>query len=223
MTGTAALREVAGWDVAQLRSAVGVLGAGAERLVPWRSRLDAVGRQLGGAQSWSGPAGTAAAAALLELVTVAGGVSAALDEAHHGLVRLVVEATEAQLLATMALAAATAGGVRLDGAGLHLPEPRWSTASMAPGSMASESMAADQRRELADRQSAAARAEVLAGEALAAAARAVGAATAAAGRLDRLGGGEGRGPVTFDDLCARLAPSDRWSRRPCRAIRPPVR
>ncbi|MCW2698360.1 MAG: uncharacterized protein JWR62_3445, partial [Modestobacter sp.] len=100
-----ALAGIAGWDVPQLRGAVGTLVLVGERLVPWRFRLDAVGRRLGAAEVWSGPAGTAAADALLEVSTVSSGVQAALEESARLLGALVVAAAEAQELAAAASAA----------------------------------------------------------------------------------------------------------------------
>ncbi len=108
------LSDLARWDVPQLRGAVGTLSRVAERLVPWRFRLDAVGRRLATAECWSGPAGTATAAALLEVSTVSTGEQDALEESARLLDALVAAADEAQELAAAALAEAAAGGVGLD-------------------------------------------------------------------------------------------------------------
>ncbi|MCW2677181.1 MAG: uncharacterized protein JWR70_2221 [Modestobacter sp.] len=196
MTGAPALAELAGWDVPLLRGAVGTLGLVAERLLPWRVRLDVVGRQLGRAECWSGPAGTAAAAALEELSTVTMGVGAALDGAHRSLAALVTDAAEAQQLAAAASSVAVAGGVPLDAAGQPRPDPRQPTAAMAP----------DHRADLADRQFAAARVAALAEEAQAAAARVLATAHAAQEPIGRLGDIAVPGVADFGELAARLAP-----------------
>ncbi|GAB3363481.1 alpha/beta hydrolase [Modestobacter lapidis] len=112
---------IAAWDIPQLRAAAGALGLIAERLVPWRFRLDAVGRRLGTAECWSGPAGTVAAAALLEVSTVSSGVQAALEESARLLGALVAAADEAQELAVAALTTAAVGGVELNAAGDPMP------------------------------------------------------------------------------------------------------
>jgi hypothetical protein len=178
-----ALAGIAGWDVPQLRGAVGTLVLVGERLVPWRFRLDAVGRRLGAAEVWSGPAGTAAADALLEVSTVSSGVQAALEESARLLGALVVAAAEAQELA----AAASAAEVTPDpGAG-----------SPAPGQHPDGGLG----------DAAAVRAAILGDEALAAEARALSAALLAGAALHRLGPIEaGQGALGFDELVVRLAP-----------------
>ncbi|WP_138759759.1 alpha/beta hydrolase [Modestobacter altitudinis] len=187
------VQQVAGWDVAELRGGVGRLDQVADRLLPWRTRLDVLGRQLGRAECWSGPAGTAAATAVVELSTVASGVSGALGESLTDLQALSAAATEAQEWAAGAVATAAVGRMSLDGSGSPIGLP-------APPSAA---MAADQVAEvLADRQAgrlAAARAE----EALLAAARALACARAARQPLAGVGTG-GRSGVGFADLAARL-------------------
>jgi hypothetical protein len=196
VTAAPTLAELAGWDVPLLRGAVGTLGLVAERLLPWRVRLDVVGRQLGRAECWSGPAGTAAAAALEELSTVTTGVGAALDGAHRSLAALVTDAAEAQQLAAAASSVAAAAGVPLDAAGQPLPDPRQPTAVMAP----------DQRAELTDRRCATVRVTGLAGEALAAAARVLAAARAAQDLIGRLGGVAVPRAAGFGELAAQVAP-----------------
>jgi hypothetical protein len=196
VTGAPALAELAGWDVPLLRGAVGTLGLVAERLLPWRVRLDVVGRQLGRAECWCGPAGTAAAAVLEELSTVTTGVDLALDDAHRSLTALVTDAAEAQQLAAAASSVAAAGGVPLDAAGQPLPDPRQPSAAMAP----------DQRADLTDLQCATARVTGLAEEALAAAARVLALARAAQEPIGRLGGIAVPGATDFGDLAARLVP-----------------
>ena len=196
MTGAPALAELAGWDVPLLRGAVGALGLVAERLLPWRVRLDVVGRQLGRTECWSGPAGTAAATLLEELSTVTTGVGAALDGAHLSLAALVTDAAEAQRLAAAASSVAAAGGVALDAAGQPLPDPRQPTEAMAP----------DQRADLTDRRRAIARVTDLAEEAQAAAARVLAAAHAAQEPIGRLGDVAVPRAADVGELAARLAP-----------------
>jgi hypothetical protein len=196
VTGAGALPEVAGWNVPLLRGAVATFGLVAERLVPWRVRLDAVGRQLGGAECWSGPAGTAAAAALVELSTVTSGVRTALDAAHGSLAAAVTDAAEAQHLAATALSVAAAGGVPFDDTGQPFPDSRQPTPAMA----------SDQRAHLADRRLADAQVSALADEALAAAARVLAGVRTAGESVGRLRGIPVPGAVGFDDLTARLAP-----------------
>ena len=53
---TPALHAVAGWDVGLLRGAVGALAAVRDRLLPWRARLEGVGRRSERRDCWSGPA-----------------------------------------------------------------------------------------------------------------------------------------------------------------------
>ncbi|SDX70329.1 Alpha/beta hydrolase [Modestobacter sp. DSM 44400] len=193
MTGAPTLTEVAGWDVPLLRGAVGTLGLVIQRLVPWRVRLDAVGRQFGGAECWSGPAGTAAAAALVELSAVTSRVRTALDAASGLLAAAVTDAAEAQHLASAALSVAAAGGVPLDSTGKPLPEAGGPTAVLPPG-------------DRADRRLTTARSGALADEALAAATRTLIAVHSAAEPVGRLRQAAGPGAVGFDDLTARLAP-----------------
>ena len=193
---TTPVAQLAGWDVDRLRSGVGLLSGVADRLVPWRTRLDALGRQLGGAECWSGPAGTAAAAALVELSTVASGVSGALTDSLVGLQDLVTAASEAQEEAAGALSAAAAAGVTLDAAGqpLDLPPP---PDPLLPPGHAEGVLAVRYAGQLAAAQAA---------EGTAAGARAWAAALAAQTPLAAIGvlGGAAAG---FDDLAVRLAPA----------------
>ncbi|MCZ2836244.1 alpha/beta hydrolase [Modestobacter sp. VKM Ac-2985] len=193
MTTTAAL---AGWDVPQLRGAVVTLGVLADRLVPWRGRLDELGRELGAAGSWSGPAGTAAAAALVELSTITSGVGGALDTSLVDLTGLSAAADQAQELAVEALAVAAAGGVGLDGTGRAVGVPAPPHPAMAP----------DQLADVETARSAAVRAEARAEEAHLAAARAAACARAALQPLRRLGVVAVPVPDRFADLVDRLLP-----------------
>jgi hypothetical protein len=204
-TDGAALAGLTGWDVPQLRGAVGTLARVGERLGPWRYRLDALGRQLAAAECWSGPAGTAAAAALLEVSTVSSGLQDALDESGRHLQRLVVAADEAQDLAVAALRTAEAGGVPLDPQGTPVVAT-WPVHA---------AMTAAQRADAEAGQLAAVRAGVLAAEAFAASARALAAAVEAGsplaalrGALGPAGSPDGRlGGLRFVDLVALLAPT----------------
>jgi hypothetical protein len=195
------LTELAGWDVPLLRGAVGTLGLVADRLAPWRHRLDEVGRHLAAAECWSGPAGTAAADALRQVSTVSTGVHAALSDSHACLDALVASAAEAQELAAAALAMAAAGGLTLDVTGQLVVE----RAALHPSLAAADHRAArvatpDAVEALAGQVGA------LAAEALAAGARAVAAASGAGGPLTRLGPAGSAVPRSFDDLLPRLSP-----------------
>ena len=187
------MTQLAGWDVPQLRGAVGTLGVVADRLGPWRVRLDTLGRQLGDAECWSGPAGTAAAAALVELSTIASWVSGALVPVQTDLQGLTAAADEAHERAVAARAVAAAAGLRLDEAGLVVGTPAPPSAVMAP----------DQVADVAAARRAAVIAEATAEEARAAAARAAACAQAAADQLAGLGGGAA-GPVGFAGLQAQV-------------------
>ncbi|WP_369130935.1 alpha/beta hydrolase [Modestobacter roseus] len=195
------LAQLAGWDVPQLRGCVGTLALVADRLTPWRVRLDALGRRLDSAECWSGEAGTAAAGALLELSGVATGVGSRVDAALGALRRLVDAATDAAEHAARALAVADSAGLQLDDAGRVTGLPPQPHPAMAP----------DQAAELAARrtaaEAAAALATGLAAEARAAGARALVAAVSAGEELGDLA--PAAGPVTFADLLPRLDPAGR--------------
>jgi hypothetical protein len=191
VSAPATVDQVAGWEIAELRGGVGRLDQVAGRLLPWRARLDALGRQLGRVECWSGPAGTAAAAAVVELSSVATWVVGALGSSLIDLQGLTAAAAEAREWATGAIAAADAGRVTLDGAGSPIGLPPPPSPAMAPDQVAD--VLADRRAG----QLAAARAE----EALRAAARALGCARCAQQPLAGLGGGWGA--VGFADLVVR--------------------
>jgi len=195
VTGSGALHQLAGWELPELRAGIGRLGGVAERIAPWRARLDDLGRQLGTAECWSGPAGSVAAAALVELSTVASGVSGALAESMAELESLAASAANAQELAAGALATAGAAGIALDDAGQPVGMPP------LPGPGAAAVEAAEV---LADRNQALA-AAAQAQEALAAGTRAQAAAVAAHVPLTAIGV-LGTGAVDFADLAVRLAP-----------------
>jgi hypothetical protein len=211
----AGLAAIAGWDVPQLRGAAGTLVLVEERLVPWRFRLDAVGRRLATAECWSGPAGTAAAAALLEVSTVSSGVQDALEESAGLLGALVAAADEAQELAAAALAVAAAGGVGLDDAGDPLPglglaDPVATAHRPVEGAAAAlyRPVGGADRPLPAEPVGAAERAGALAAQAHAAAGRALTAAVLAAGPLSRLEAGLTPGASSFPDIVAGLAPPE---------------
>jgi hypothetical protein len=100
----ARVRAVAGWDVPLAGRAVAVLAEAAERLSPWRARLEGIGRALEAGASWSGPAALSAAAALADVAAVAWAVGRAVDESVSAYRRLAAEADRAQELALQALA-----------------------------------------------------------------------------------------------------------------------
>ena len=195
---TTPLHQVGDWDVSALRVALHQLDGVAGGLLPWRTRLDALGRQLGAVDCWAGPAGTVAAAALVELSTVAAGVGAALDESLLSLQGLLAAAAEAQEEAAAAVAAAAAAEVVLDGAGqpVGLPLP---PDPLLPPEQAAEVLATRQAGQLA---------AAAAADALAAAARAAACAVAAQEPPARVGVAGG-GAVGLDDLVLRLAPAGR--------------
>ena len=186
------LGEVAGWDVPLLRGAVWTLDSVAGGLPAWRARVEAVGRSLGEASCWYGPAAQTAAAALVRVSAVATAVTAALDESLGHAQRLLVEGEAAQGLAEQALAAAASVPVVLDGAGrLADPLPVDPTGGGDPA-----------------QTTAVVRAEALAADALAAAGRAGLAAGEAAAGLMGLGIGGTFTPATFEDLAWLVAVGD---------------
>lgn len=104
--GEARLAAVAAWDPPLVRGAVATLRAVAGRFVSWRRRVDALALSFESAECWSGPAARSAAAALLDVSSVAAAVDAALAESLLAYERLAIEADAAQELATEALALA---------------------------------------------------------------------------------------------------------------------
>nr|WP_246406399.1 alpha/beta hydrolase [Modestobacter versicolor] len=189
------MTQVAGWDVPAVRGGVAGLDEVAARLLPWRTRLDVLGRRLGTAECWSGPAGEVAATAVVELSTVASGIAGAMGSSLIGLQGLHAAAAEAQEWAAGALATADAAGLTLDDAGRPGGLPAAPARTMAPDQLA-DVLAVHRAAEVAG-----ARAE----EALRAAARALGCACDARSPLDRAGVGVAV-PAGFDDLTARLPP-----------------
>jgi hypothetical protein len=152
---------------------VSTLAGVADRLPPWRSRVDAVGRALGAPGGWSGPAASVAAEALAELSSVAVALGEALGTSLLQLQRTQVHAQVAQPLAARAVALAADAGVGL------LPDGGVDRVIAA----ATPATAPDQAAVLHERIRTAALATALAEEALAEAALAAGAADSAAGVL----------------------------------------
>ncbi|MGY1759957.1 alpha/beta hydrolase [Geodermatophilus sp. SYSU D00779] len=184
------LTEVAGWEVPLLRGAVWTLDSVAGGLPAWRARMEAVGRSLEDTSCWYGPAAQSAAAALVEVSTVATAVTAALDESLEHAQRLLAEAEAAQELAERALGAAASVPVVLDGAG-RLVSLSAVPVLGRPGLDVDQTAAALQAQELAE-------------DALAAAARAGHAASGMADELTVLGAGRGLVPLSFGDLAASV-------------------
>jgi hypothetical protein len=107
----ARLTAVAAWDLPPIRGAVGDLATMAARLPFWRMRLGALARALQDAECWSGPAAQNAAAAVLELSTVAAAVDGAIVESLTGLGRMAGQADTAQELAQESLRAIPSAGL----------------------------------------------------------------------------------------------------------------
>ncbi|MCU1669120.1 MAG: uncharacterized protein JWP40_2047 [Blastococcus sp.] len=181
------LEAVAAWDIALLRGAVITLGAVAARLPVWRMRLESVGRSLGDAQCWSGPAALSAADAVLGLSVVATAVDASLIGSQTAFEGLLVRAETAQELAVQALAAASEGPADA----VEAQERERLTAVMA--ALVPDAAAPD------------ARGNLLALSALEHAEAARRAARAAGDALERVTVGEGAVPATFWDLSGRVA------------------
>jgi hypothetical protein len=97
------LRVVAAWDGALVAGARGTLADVLDRLTAWRARLDGLGRALGEAECWSGPAADVAADTLLDLSRVAAAIGAAFGRSQEGWDALGPAAGRAQELAGHAL------------------------------------------------------------------------------------------------------------------------
>jgi hypothetical protein len=103
--GTSArLHLVAAWDGGLVDGARRTLAEVLDRLSVWRARLDGLGRALGEADCWSGPAADAAAATLLDLSRAAAAVQSAYDRSQDGWNALSIHTRAAQELAEQALA-----------------------------------------------------------------------------------------------------------------------
>jgi hypothetical protein len=189
------LAAVAAWDTPLLDGAVYTLEAVAERLPPWRARMDAVARSLADAECWSGPAASVAATALGEVSAVVTAVTGALDTSLGRLRETAREARTAQELAEQAVAAAAASGTALDGSGGVVPPV---AAPPPPGATAGQ--LEDHYAGLAQRAAEAERVAVVAADAMAAAARAAAAAAESADPLAGLGARAGARPPDFAGL-----------------------
>src|SRR5207245_217920 len=159
----ATLGQVAAWESSRARGAVVALAGVADRLPPWRSRVDAVGRALSGPGGWSGPAASEAADAVALVSAVAGLLGGGPPAALGQLQRAQVRADAAQPLAARALALAADAGIGL------LPDGR--VDRPPPGT--TPATAADQAAELREQARTAGVAAALAEEALAEAAAVV--------------------------------------------------
>lgn len=97
------LRLVAAWDGEVVHGACSTFADVLDRLAVWRSRLDGLGRALGDAECWSGPAADVAAATVLDLSTAAAAVQAAFARSQDGWNALSASVRAAQGLAQQAL------------------------------------------------------------------------------------------------------------------------
>lgn len=122
---TAALAAIAHWDVPLLRRTVALLAGVAERLSPWRARLQGVGRVVDSGETWCGPAARTAAEAVTELAAVAWAVDDAVARSLAAYRRLVDEAGLAHELAVVGLRGAgdvpATAGALLAGSGVDAP------------------------------------------------------------------------------------------------------
>jgi hypothetical protein len=100
------LQTVAGWDVASLRTGLRAVTALDEGFPAWRSRLDAVARDVDGGGSWSGPAAAQAADLLLRLSSAAAALDLRFSASREECAGLVREAATAADSAATALALA---------------------------------------------------------------------------------------------------------------------
>ena len=182
------LATVSGWDVPQVRGAVVILGAIAERLPAWRVRLAQVARALESAECWSGPAARTAVDAVFELSTVATVLDTALSESRESFERLAGQADAAQERAAEALALARNLGVEPSAALADHGRLADVMSALVPGVGRPDSGPA-----------------VAAAEAALAHADAVAAAADAAGTaLARVGVRDAFAPADFSDLAGRV-------------------
>jgi hypothetical protein len=106
--GTVArLRVVAVWDGALVSGARCTFADVLDRLAAWRARLDGLGRALGDAECWSGPAADVAAATVVDVSRAAAAAHSAFVRSQEGWDALAGAAGRAQALAEQALALAT--------------------------------------------------------------------------------------------------------------------
>jgi hypothetical protein len=97
------LRLVAAWDGDLVHGARCTFADVLGRLAAWRARLDGLGRALGDAECWSGPAADVAAATVLDLSSAAAAVQAAFARSQEGWDALSSATRAAQGLAEQAL------------------------------------------------------------------------------------------------------------------------
>ncbi|MEX5719437.1 alpha/beta hydrolase [Geodermatophilus maliterrae] len=194
---TPGLTAVAAWDTALLDGAVYTLEAVAERLPPWRARVEDVARTLADARVWYGPAAQEAAAALGEVSSVVTAVTGALGASLERLWDTAREARTAQELAEQALAEAAVVPVALEETGAVVP-----SAPVPLPAEATAAQVADHTAELAERAAAAQRVAGLATDALFAAARAALHTSTSAEPLAAVGG---HGPVVPADFAGLSA------------------
>ncbi len=190
------LAAISRWDLPTLRGSVGTLQLVADRLPPWLFRLDVLGRGLTDAACWSGPAGSVAGAAVLQLGSAGALVARALADSATSLAGVVTAAAEAQDCAATAAVTAASGPVTLTDDGVLL----------APTPTATPLMAPDQLASIADQEQAGARAMAWARDALQAAGRAAVSAAAAGDPLGAAGVTDAA-PVTGYDDVAALVPA----------------
>ena len=100
------LRTVAGWDVAALRTGLRAVAALDEGFPAWRSRLDAVVRELVEGGSWTGPAAARAGEPLLRLSSAAAALDSGFAASREECAALVRDADTAAGSAATALALA---------------------------------------------------------------------------------------------------------------------
>lgn len=118
--GAGRLALLATWDPDAVARAVVRLGVVADRLGPWRLRVEEVGRRIEDGHAWSGSAAGAAGRAALVLSGATAAVADAVAEAAGSCRSVAVEAGAAAGLARAALAAGGAGPAEaLTGAALR--------------------------------------------------------------------------------------------------------
>ena len=105
----ARLRLVAAWDGDLVHGARCTFADVLDRLAAWRARLDGLGRAIGDADCWSGPAADVAAATLLDLSRAAAAVQAAFGRSQEGWDVLSPATRAAQEQAEQALVLAVLG------------------------------------------------------------------------------------------------------------------
>jgi len=100
------LQTVAGWDVAAVRAGLRAVTALDEGFPAWRSRLDAVVRELDEGGSWTGPAAARAGELLLRLSSAAAALDSGFAASREECAVLVRDADTAAGCAATALALA---------------------------------------------------------------------------------------------------------------------